>query len=187
MMNRRTFFGLSAGAALGSLDLRADLKPGQPAKELVIALNSGEQLLLSKFKGQVVVLEFLLTTCSHCQKCSSTMQKLYAEFNGAFQPLGAAINPQDMTQARALIPQYIYSLGLKFPVGWTKNDMAYQWLDIDTSKGNVYFPQVVIIDKKGLIHEYHPGADQQFFEHEETNLRNTITRLLKDGPARAGK
>lgn len=187
MINRRTFVGLGAGAALGSLDLCAALTPGKPAKELVIALNSGEQLLLSKYKGKVVVLEFLLTNCPHCQRCSSTMQKLYTEMGGAFQPLGTAINPQDMSQARAVIPQYIYSLGLKFPVGWTKAEMAYQWLEADTSKGSVYFPQVVILDKRGFIHKYHPGTDQSFFDNEETNLRNTITALLKDGSTGAGK
>ena len=180
MINRRTFVGLGAGAALGSLNLSAELKAGKPAKELVMALNSGEQLLLSKFRGKVVVLEFLLTTCPHCQKCSSTMQQLYTEFGGAFQPLGAATNPQDMGQARAMIPQYIYSLGLKFPVGWTRSEMAYDWLGADPSKGSVYFPQLAIIDKKGIVREYHPGTDQEFFKEEEANLRKSIASLIKE-------
>lgn len=180
MINRRTFVGVGAGAALGALNLSAELKPGKPAKELVIALNSGEQVLLSKFKGKVVVLEFLLTTCPHCQKCSGTMQKLYAELGGAFQPLGAATNPRDMPEARTLIPQYIYSLGLKFPVGWTKSEMAYDWLGADPSKGPVYFPQVAIIDKKGIVREYHPATDEAFFKEEEANLRKTLNALIKE-------
>lgn len=187
MINRRTFVGLGAGAALGSLNLCAELKPGKPAAELVIALNGGEQLLLSKYKGKVVVLEFLLTTCAHCQKCSAVMQKLYAEMGGTFQPLGAAINPDDMGQARAMIPQYISSLGLKFPVGWTRREMAYQWLDADPSKGSIYFPQLAIIDKKGIVRAYHSGSDTKFFEDEENNLRKIVTTLLKEGPATAGK
>lgn len=184
MINRRNFVGLGAGAALGSLPLFAAPKTGKPAPELVISLNSGEQVLLSKFKGKVVVLEFLLTTCPHCQKCSATMQKLHAEMAGAFQPLGSAIDPNDMTQARTMIPKYIYSLGLKFPVGWTPREMAYNWLDADPNKGSIYFPQVVIIDKKGLIHSYHPATDEAFFKDEENNLRTIITRL--NGATTAG-
>lgn len=187
MINRRTFVGLGAGAALTGLNLRADLKTGKPAQELVISLNSGEQVLLSKFKGKVVVLEFLLTTCPHCQKCSATMQKLHAEMGGAFQPLGAAINPDNMAQARTMLPQYIYSLGLKFPVGWTPREMAYNWLQADPNKGSVYFPQVAIIDKQGILRSYHPGTDTKFFEDEENQLRATITALLKEAPARAAK
>jgi peroxiredoxin len=179
MINRRNFVGLGAGAALGTLPLFAAPRIGKPAPELVISLNSGEQVLLSKFKGKVVVLEVLLTTCPHCQKCSATMQKLYAEMGGAFQPLGSAINPNNMGEARMMIPQYISSLGLKFPVGWTPREMAYNWLDADPNKSQIYFPQVAIIDKKGLFHSYHPATDEAFFKDEEANLRKTITALLK--------
>ncbi|MBL0161310.1 MAG: TlpA family protein disulfide reductase [Bryobacterales bacterium] len=186
MINRRTFVGLGAGAALGSLDLSAQMKTGKPAPELVISLNSGEQLLLSKLKGKVVVLEVLLTTCPHCQKCSATMQKLYAEMRGAFQPVGTAINPDDMGQARMMIPQYVSSLGLKFPVGWTPREMVYKWLDADTNKGPIYFPQVVVIDKAGIVRSHHPATDQKFFENEEAHLREEIS-LLIGAPAGARK
>ncbi|HEY3441887.1 MAG TPA: redoxin family protein [Paludibaculum sp.] len=186
MINRRTFVGLGAGAALGSLDLSAQMKPGKPAPELVISLNSGEQLLLSKLKGKVVVLEVLLTTCPHCQKCSATMQKLYSELGGAFQPVGTAINPDDMGQARMMIPQYISNLGLKFPVGWTPREMAYKWLDADSTKGPIYFPQLVVINKAGIVHSYHPATDQKFFENEEARLREEIS-LLTGGTAAARK
>jgi len=178
MINRRTFVGLGAGAALGSLDMSAQMKPGKPAPELVISLNSGEQLLLSKLKGKVVVLELLLTTCPHCQKCSATMQKLYAEMSGAFQPVGTAIDPNNMGDARIMIPQYISRLGLKFPVGWTPREMVYEWLDADTTKGPIYFPQLVVINKAGIVHSYHPATDQKFFENEEARLREEISLLL---------
>lgn len=187
MMQRRSFLsaglGLGAGATLGSLDLAAQIKPPKPAPELVITMNSGEQVLLSKFHGKVVVLEFLLTTCPHCQVCSSTMQKIYAEMGDKFQPLGAAINPNNMTEARLLVPQYVYSLGLRFPVGWTNREMAYQWLEAKSS-GPVYFPQLVFIDRKGVIRHHFPGGDD-FFKNEESNMRRTLLALLNEGPAAA--
>lgn len=187
MINRRTFVGLGAGAALGSLNLSAQIKTGKPAPELVISLNSGEQLLLSKLKGKVVVLEVLLTTCPHCQKCSATMQKLYSEMGGVFQPVGTAINPNNLGEARMMIPQYISNLGLKFPVGWTDRDMAYQWLGADQSKGPIYFPQVVVIDKAGIVRSYHPATDQKFFENEEARLREEISLLVgASGGAKKG-
>lgn len=174
--------GIGACATTGAFKLMADFKVPRPAPELVIALNSGEQLLLSSQKGKVVVLEFLLTTCPHCQRCSTAVQKVYDEMGGAFQPLGAATNPNDMAEARLLIPQYIYSLHLKFPVGWTNRDMAYQWLNADPAAGPVYFPQLVFIDKKGVIRAYHPGTDEEFFKDEENNIRRVVEALLKDAP-----
>lgn len=185
MIQRRSFLGaglgLGAGAALSSLNLSAQIKTPKPAPELVITLNSGEQVLLSKFRGKVVVLEFLLTTCPHCQVCSTTMQKIYAEMGDKFQPLGAAINPNNMTEARMMIPQYSYSLGLRFPVGWTNRDMAYQWLEAKTT-GPIYFPQLVFIDRKGVIRHHFPGGDD-FFKNEEANMRKTLQALLSEGTA----
>jgi len=186
MMHRRKFMGLGAGAALGGLELFGQIKPPKPAPELVIALNSGEQLLLSKFRGRVVVLEFLLTGCPHCQKCSTVMQKLYQEMGDkAFQPLGAAIDPNNMMEARLKIPDYIYKLGLRFPVGWTQREMAYQWLEAQPAKVQIYFPQVVFIDKKGIIRSYHPGTDEAFFKNEEANMRRIIEGLMKEGASSA--
>jgi peroxiredoxin len=187
MMQRRTFVGLGAGAVLGSVELMGQIKTPKPAPELVITLNGGEQVLLSKFKGKVVVLEFLLTTCSHCQACSAVMQKLSNEMGDKFQPLGTAINPQNMTQARMMIPQYVASVGLKFPVGWTKSDMAYQWLGAENSNGPIYFPQLAFIDRKGVIRHHFPGG-HDFYRDEEANMRTMILALANEGAVRpAGK
>lgn len=178
MLNRRDFLALAgAGPAL------AQLKPPKPAPELSIILNSGEHLLLSRFRGKVVVLEFLLTTCPHCATCSAIMQKLYNELGDKFQPLGTAINPNSMTEARMLVPAYISNLGLKFPVGYTPREQAYAWLEAQSSSGPIYFPQVVFIDKKGIIRHYFPGGDE-FFKNEEANMRRLILELSGESSSR---
>ena len=59
----------------------------RPAPELVIKSATGQEQLLSKFRGKVVAVEFLLTTCPHCQKASQNLQKLYKELGPqGFQP-----------------------------------------------------------------------------------------------------
>jgi peroxiredoxin len=181
MLNRRAFLALAASAPLS-----AQLKPPKPAPELTIILNSGEHLLLSRFRGKVVVLEFLLTTCPHCQSCSAIMQKLYSELGDrVFQPLGAAVNPNSMTEARMLVPAYVNNLGLKFPVGWTPREQAYAWLEAQNSTGPMYFPQVVFIDKKGVIRYYFPGGDD-FYRNEEANMRRLILELYNENGASRG-
>jgi len=184
MLDRRAFLFVASSAPL-----LGQIKPPKPAPELTIILNSGERLLLSHFRGKVVVLEFLLTTCPHCQTCSAIMQKLHNEMGDKFQPLGTAINPSSMTEARMLVPAYISSLGLKFPVGWTPREEAYAWLEAQPSAGPIYFPQVVMIDKKGVIRYYFPGGDD-FFRNEEANMRRLILELANENgprqPTRSG-
>ena len=76
----------------------------RPAPKLAVPMPNGETLDLSDYHGKVIALEFLLTTCPHCKKTSSAMQKLYTELGSeGFQPLGVATNPG----AEELIPHYI--------------------------------------------------------------------------------
>ncbi|MEJ5369446.1 MAG: TlpA disulfide reductase family protein [Bryobacteraceae bacterium] len=179
MLDRRAFLTLA-----GSVPLLGQIKPPKPAPELTIILNSGERLLLSRFRGKVVVLEFLLTTCPHCQSCSAIMQKLYSELGDKFQPLGTAINPNSLTEARLLVPAYISNLGLKFPVGYTPREEAYTWLEAQPAAGPVYFPQLVFIDKRGIIRHYFPGG-HEFFRNEEANMRRLILELAAENSTQA--
>ncbi len=86
-MTRRLFalafaLGLSFPALFGA-------EVPRPAPELVIRQVNGKQLLLSQYRGKVVALEFLQTTCPHCQTCSALLNKMYQEYGPrGFQPIG---------------------------------------------------------------------------------------------------
>jgi peroxiredoxin len=172
--------GLSLGATAAGFSLEAFTAPvPRKAAEVTIALDFGAQLLLSSLKGKVVALEFLLTTCTHCQHCSQILQRMYQEFGTkGFQPVGAAVNDN----ARALVPEFIYKLGLKFPVGVTPHEMAYEFLGFnlnDLTAGPILFPQLVFIDRGGIVRGQY-GYGVEFFQNEEINMRNEIEVLLKD-------
>ena len=172
--------GVALGTAAVGLDLEADAPVPRKAPELTVMLNSKEQLLLSKYRGKLVALEFLLTTCPHCQRCSGVIEKMYKEFGPqGFQPIGAAINDN----AQALVPEFIIKLGLTYPVGVTPREMAYDFLGFnpnDPTSGPLLMPQLVFIDRKGIVRAQYPGDDNFFKEAEETNMRNQIEALLKD-------
>ena len=69
--------GLTLGATAAGLDLQAAAPVPRRAPELAVMLNGNQQLLLSKYRGKLVALEFLLTTCSHCQRCSGIVEMMY--------------------------------------------------------------------------------------------------------------
>jgi thiol-disulfide isomerase/thioredoxin len=136
------------------------------------------------FRGKVVALEFILTTCEHCQRTAQIMQKLQKEFGPqGFQALGAAINEG----ATAAVPDFIRILKLDFPVGFGSRDEAVEYLQhpIMTS---MIMPQVVLIDRKGQIQVQLPGNHPMMLKDEEGNLRKFIKKLLSgaDTPAKSG-
>ena len=153
----------------------------RPSPEFVIRLVDGQQKLLSQYRGKVVALEFLYTTCPHCQNCSATMNRLYKEYGPkGFQPLGVAFN--DM--ATLLVPDYVNQLRLDFPIGVASRDEVVNYLQFPVVE-RMTVPQLVFIDKKGVIRAQHVGGDE-FFKTEEASMRQMIGKLLKE-PAAAGQ
>jgi hypothetical protein len=181
MLSRRDFLTAAAiPAALAAQTPRGPIVPRR-ASELIITLTSKEQIFLSNFRGKVVALEILLTTCPHCQKCSKLLQDFFVEYGAkGFQPLGAAVNDN----AQMLLLPYIHSLGLKYPVGVAAKEPAYSFLQVTESGGPIYMPQLVFIDREGTIRAQYAGTDK-FFLDEEKNIRREIEALLK--PAKSAR
>jgi peroxiredoxin len=151
------------------------------APDTTFRTHDGSLIDLSKYKGKIVALEFLLTTCPHCQKTSQALQKMYQEYGAkGFQPVGVATNQM----AHMLTAEFKQKFGITFPVGFTEHDTAVNWLQHPVML-TMYMPQLVFIDRKGMIRAQYPGTDK-FFEDQENNMRKQIEQLLKE-PAVSAK
>jgi len=162
------------GALWGGAALAADIP--RPAPAAVFRKPDGQVIDLSHYRGKVVALE-----CPHCQRCSRILQKMQNEFGPrGFQALGVATN--DMSHM--LIPEYVKNHDIRFPVGFASRDEANSFLQ-HPSMLIMYVPQLVFIDRKGIIRAQFGGQDE-FFKDEENNVRKQIIALLADGGT-AGK
>lgn len=131
---------------------------------------------LKQYRGKVVALEFLSTTCQHCQKCSQLLQKLQNQYGPkGFQALGVAFN--DM--AHLLVPEYTKNFGVRFPIGFASREQVEEFLQ-HPRMAALYVPQLLFIDRNGIIRYRRSG----FREDEEKELRAQIEELLK-GSAKA--
>ncbi len=175
----RLWIAAACAAALLSAAGRASNIPRQ-APELKIELPDGKALPLSQFRGKVVALEFLLTSCPHCQTASVLMNRLNQEYGPkGFQALGVAIRPGPPTVA-----DYVKQFGLEYPVGLTTSARAQEFLQ-HPAMVPMMMPQLVFIDRAGVIRAQFAGNDPFFGPDEEKNMRQWIESLLK--PAGAGK
>lgn len=139
-------------------------------------MPDGGTLLLSKFKGKVIAVEFLITTCPHCQRASQVLERLWKEFAPqGFQAVGVAIN--DM--AKMLIPDYVRNFGVTFPVGYSQRDPVYNYLE-KSPMYQLYMPTIASIDRKFQVRAQHSGDDQEFWKDEEKTMRAMVVGLLAD-------
>lgn len=159
---------LIAGISLALPVAGSDLP--RPAPDLTVKLTGGKTVRLSDYKGKVIALEFLLTTCSHCQSSSRKLNGLQQEYGSkGFQAIGIAVNPM----SHMLVPDYIKDFQLNFPVGHDVPETAHSFLQQPTTM-RLLMPQLVLIDRAGNIRTQHTG------DLEESKMRTEIEQLLME-------
>lgn len=159
-----------------ALSLHAAAPVPRPAPALTFSEPSGKTGTLAAMKGKVVVVQFLLTTCPHCQAFSRTLTKLTTELGPKFQAVGLAFDKDDAK----MVPNYIKQIGTNFIVGSAAQNVTTGFLGISVMEYNqMRVPQVVVIDKKGVIRSQTllSGAGPA---GEEASLRKLLTTLLAE-------
>jgi thiol-disulfide isomerase/thioredoxin len=162
----------------------ADTNTPRKAPELAFNVPGQGQKLLSQYRGKVVAVEFIFTTCPHCQAASRVMTKFQQEFGSrGFQALDVAINDN----ADLLVDNFIKDYQVGFPVGWTPRDQMLTFMGFSLAERFVV-PQLVIIDRKGLIrYQTPPLADEGYGKlMSEDVIRQHVEELLSQGNSAAG-
>ncbi|MBV9265674.1 MAG: TlpA family protein disulfide reductase [Acidobacteriaceae bacterium] len=172
-------FLLLAGAALlnGSL-IAAELESMRKAPELAFNIPGQGQKLLSQYRGKVVALEFIWTTCPHCQAASRLMTKLQQEYGPrGFQALDIAVN----ANADLLVENFVKDFQVGFPVGWVLQPEMVSFMGFNSDRYVV--PQLVLIDRKGFIHYQTPQKEDPNWDAlmKEDSIRQHIEQLLSPG------
>ena len=142
--------------------------------------------MLSSFKGKVVMLEFFFMRSQKCVDLARTMDKLNRELGPqGFQPVAIAF-PAPQSDANAALVRYMVDyFKLTYPVGYTDKDSVDHYLG-RTPKEMLRIPQVVIIDRNGVIRAQTGVNDPQL--ESESYLRFFLNDLLKEGaPASSAK
>ena len=158
----------------GSL-IAADAPPLRKAPELSIAIPGQGQRQLSDYRGKVVALQFIFTTCPHCQAASKLMSKLQDEYGPrGLQVIDVAINPN----ADLLVENFAKDFHTTFPVGWTTPQQMQAFMGFGDARYVV--PQLVLIDRKGYIHYQTPALSGDDWNKlmAESAIRQHIEELL---------
>ena len=160
--------------------LAADsVEPPRPSPPLAIERLFAPAVHLSQYRGKVVALAFIFTTCSHCQDLTKLLAPLSREYAlRGVQVLECAFNDD----AKQTIAGFVRQFQPPFPVGWTTHDAVMGYLQrsiIDTRP--VYVPHMVFLDRRGMIEADYPG-ESDFFKDTATtatNIRAELEKLLK--------
>lgn len=147
--------------------------------EFTINEPSGRTTLLSSFKGKVVVLEFLFIKSEHCLRMAKTLNKLHGELGSrGFQPVGITFDPPNGPGTGGQFVSYMVDyFKLTYPVGYSGK------ADVDNYLGRsgreiLNIPQIVVIDRQGVIRATSGAAGGDPKLEDENSLRSLINSLL---------
>jgi peroxiredoxin len=180
MPDRRSAFAVLGVFALAASAIRAANIP-RPAPDFAINLATGQHLTLAQYKGKVVALVFILTTCPDCQRTVRILIQDQNEFGPrGFQVLASAIEDQ----GRADVPGFVRQFNPPFPVGYNQQRAALDFMQHPPMIGPV-MPLLVFIDRDGVIRAQYEGHEPFLAADQvEKNLRAKILELLNQGAPR---
>lgn len=156
-------------------------EPLRKAPELQFTIPGQGEKLLSQYRGKVVALEFISTSCPHCQAMAGIMSKLQSEYGArGFQAIDAAINVTQVASSPAerdaMVQNFVQGFHTNFPVGYTTPEEEAAFMGFSLVDRSVV-PLVVLIDRSGMIHWQSPPLGDPKLQDEGT-LRQHIEQLL---------
>jgi len=153
-------FSILAATSLASSGME-----GQVAPDFALKSTTGENLRLSEYRGDVVMINFWATWCGPCRQEMPLLDELYGRYHRVgFNLLG--VNIDDDTE-RAL--RMVEELDLHFPVVFDTRKEVSRLYNVEA------MPATILVDREGKIrhvhHGYKPGYEDKYLDQIRALLR----------------
>ena len=188
LLDVKSVFGILLISAVSTASLTAgESAPLRKAPELAFTIPGQGERLLSQYRGKVVALEFILTTCPHCQASSHELTKYQQEMGKrGLQVIDLAINALDdmrkPAEAEQMVAAFRQNFQVGFPVGYVPRAQMLSFLGF-SPVDRMVVPQLVLIDRKGFIHYQTSAISGPDWDAvaKEPALREHLEELLAFG------
>ena len=144
--------------------LAASSLEGQVAPDFVLKSATGENLRLSEYRGDVVLINFWATWCGPCRQEMPILDDLYGRYQRVgFNLLGVNI---DEDSRRAM--QMVQELGVNFPVLFDENKEVSKLYEVEA------MPVTILVDREGIVRHVHHGYKPGYEEKYLTEIRSLL-------------
>lgn len=157
-------FGLLLGV-ITATSLASSGLEGRSAPDFALKSSTGENLRLSEYRGEVVMVNFWATWCGPCRQEMPLLDELYQRYERVgFNLLGVNID-DDSRKAMKMIEE----LGVNFPVLFDSRKEVSRLYEVDA------MPVTVLIDREGNVRYVHlgykPGYEEKYLDQVRSLLR----------------
>lgn len=139
---------------------------GGKAPDFTLRSNTGKNLKLSDYRGQVVMLNFWATWCAPCRQEMPQLNRLHEQYRkGGFVLLG--VNVDDKPKVAEDLAQ---QLKVVFPVLFDADKQVSRRYDVDA------MPSTLLIDRDGAVQFIHRGYRAGVEKQYEDKIRELLRK-----------
>ena len=165
MMKIKHFLMGLALSVFAATSLASSGLEGSQAPDFALKSSTGENMRLSEYRGDVVMINFWATWCGPCRQEMPLLDELYSRYQRVgFNLLGVNID-DDSSRAMRMVDE----LGVSFPVLFDARKEVSKLYEVDA------MPVTVLVDREGNVrhvhHGYKPGYEQKYLDEIRSLLR----------------
>jgi thiol-disulfide isomerase/thioredoxin len=146
----------------------------RPLADISVPMPDGKKIRLSQYRGKVMIVALISSTCDHCLASMQILSQLQKEYGPrGFQVVAVAADDN----AAKMVGPLTRVRQPGFPLGYLDQNTTMQLCDFKRDD-HTFVPMYLFVDKKGTVRFQYPGNDD-FFKAEAKNTRTLIEGLLK--------
>jgi peroxiredoxin len=135
-------FLLAAFSLSAAGELSGRRAPGFALPDLQLNFHDGQD-----YRGKIMIIEFMQTTCPHCETFSGILKKVLAKYGDKVAAL-AITNPPDN---QTTVGQFVSRHGNRVPVLFDCGQVAAAFLKATPKNPTINLPHVFLVDAQGMI------------------------------------
>ena len=125
------------------------------------------------FRGKVLLIDIMTTTCPVCQKLADVLVQVKAKYDDKIGIFSVVTLPDNFSTADRFAAEH----KIHWPILFDTGQMIASYLRVTPDNPQVHFPHLFVIDPDGAIRNDFDGADDKVLTVD--GLSAEIDKLLK--------
>lgn len=126
------------------------------------------------YRGKVVIVEFMQTTCPHCARFTDILEQAKAKYKDKIQVLYLVTAPDTLQT----VQKYIADHKVTSPILFDSGQVMASYLKITPQNPSITFPHVFFIDGNGVIKDDFGYGSSTLGMFEGTQINAEVDKLL---------
>jgi peroxiredoxin len=135
-----------------------------PAANFTLKSAGGENIRLSEYRGQVVLINFWASWCGPCRQEMPHLEAIYRKY----EPLGFTVFGVNVEQDRKLADKVLRDIPVSFPILFDEENLVSELYGVDA------MPATILVDRDGTIRHMHRGYKPGYEKEYEKQIKALV-------------